>query len=279
MKLKLNERFRFLLAIVMSVMILMSGCELIDDLIEDDDNDNGIENGNDVVTDIDGNVYQTVIIGDQEWMAENLRVTRYSNGDAIPTGLSNEEWEDTTDGAYAIYDHHEDNTDGINSSQDMVEAYGKLYNWYAVDDARGLCPTGWRVPTDDDWTELVDYVVAQGYPNEFDNPNGAGNAIKSCRQVDHPDGGDCATMVHPRWDFHGTHSGFDEFGFSALPGGGRWVDGSFNNVGYYCYWWSSFEDDDTGVWFRLLDFDYGSVSRSYSSKGVGNSVRCVRVAD
>ncbi len=113
-------------------------------------------------------------------MAENLRVTKYNIGVAILRGLSNTEWDNTTNGAYAIYPHEggetEDNVEGLNSDAEVVAAYGKLYNWYAVADSRGLCPIGWSVPSDADWTQLVNYVASQGYPNEWNNPNGAANA-------------------------------------------------------------------------------------------------------
>ena len=217
------------------------------------------------VTDIDGNVYQTVIIGNQEWMAENLRVTRYNNEDEIPTGLSNTEWSNTTSGAYAIY----------NNDDNILEAYGKLYNWYAVDDSRGLCPEGWSVPSDADWTALVNYVVSQGFPNS-NVTNGAGNALKSCRQVGHPDGGDCDTSEHPRWNSHGTHSGFDEFGFSALPGGGRWSGGSFYDVGGGGIWWSATEGSGTSAWYRGMFSSIGDVYRGNYGKRDGFSLRCFR---
>ena len=219
------------------------------------------------VTDIDNNVYQTVIIGNQEWMAENLRVTRYNNEGDIPTGLNNAAWGSTTSGAYAIY----------NNDEDMLEAYGKLYNWYAVDDERGLCPEGWSVPSDADWTALVNYVVSQGYPNEWDNINGAGNALKSCRQVDSFLGGECNTSEHPRWNSHGTHYGFDEFGFSALPGGGRWSNGSFSNVGGWGFWWSATENSGTDAWYRYMNSGGGDAGRYHLGyKTFGFSIRCFR---
>jgi len=150
-------------------------------------------------------------------MAENLRVTRYNNEDDIPTDLSGDDWGANTEGACAIYPYDggetEDEVEGINSDAEMVEAYGKLYNYYAVYDARGLCPEGWSVPNDDEWTQLVDYVVSQGYPNDDpDNLDGAGNVLKSCRQVNSPLEG-CKTLEHPRWNADFTHHGFDEFGF------------------------------------------------------------------
>ncbi len=224
----------------------------------------------DGVTDIDGNEYITVIIGDQEWMAENLRVSKYNNGDNIPTGLSDAQWSNTTSGAYSIYDN----------SSDMLEAYGALYNWYAVDDARGLCPASWSVPSDNDWTQLVNYVVDQGYPNQWDDPNGAGNALKSCYQAGSPEGGECDTSEHPRWNSHDTHYGFDEFGFSALPGGDRSSSGSFDFVGDNGYLWSATEDSVTNAWIRVMRSSGGSLHRGlYSNKRGGLSVRCVRYVE
>ncbi len=229
------------------------------------------------VNDIDGNVYRTVIIGNQEWMAENLRVTRYNNEEAIPTDLSDDDWENTESGAYAIYSHG--SIDGLESDAEVVSAYGKLYNWYAVDDDRGLCPEGWSVPSGDDWTQLVDYVVSQGYPNEDDTPGGAGNALKSCRQVDSPLGDDCDTSEHPRWNEDDTHSGFDAFGFSALPGGRRWSFGSFSNVGESGHWWSTTKSSWNDPLHRFMRSSFGNVTLNYPNKATGISVRCMRDID
>ncbi len=227
--------------------------------------------------DIDGNIYKTIKIGNQVWMAANLRVTQYNNGDGIPTGLNNIDWSNTTIGAYAVYSYEE--IDGLESEAEVVEAYGKLYNWFAVDDAKGLCPAGWHVPSHDDWTDLVDYVVAQGYPNEWDNPNGAANALKSCRQVDHPDGDDCDTSEHPRWYSNDKHSGFDKFGFSALPGGIRWYTGSFGDAGSRGHWWSSTKFDATHARYRYLLSAAGVVLPDFNNNQYGFSVRCVRDID
>ncbi len=229
------------------------------------------------VTDIDGNIYQTVIIGSQEWMAENLRVAKYTNGDAITTDLTSTFWANITAGAYAVYDHTAGNTEGINSPEEMAAAYGKLYNWYAATDPRGLCPEGWRVPGDDDWTQLVDYVVAQGFPNSH-LVNGAGNALKSCRQVGSPLDG-CNTSEHPRYDDHVTHYGFDEFGFSALPGGYRNRSGSFRLIGDSGFWWSTAMNSDLDAWSRSVYRGYGDLGRSFSSKRGGFSIRCMRDID
>jgi uncharacterized protein (TIGR02145 family) len=225
------------------------------------------------ITDIDGNAYKTVKIGEQWWMAENLKTTQYRNGDAIPTGLSNSQWQGTISGSYAIYPHSD--VEGINSDEEMVEAYGKLYNWYAVDDNRGLCPEGWRVPSDGDWSALVDYVVAQGYPDS-NIVGGAGNALKSRRQVNSPLGAPWATSEHPRWNFYSTHQGLDVFGFSGLPGGYRSSNGNYYSVGIYGHWWSSRQTSNRHAWLRSLYFINGNVYRYGDDKRLGRSVRCMK---
>ncbi len=277
--------WKITLSLFISGLLLFAlGCS--DDTTSPEDNDNGDIIYGDGVTDVDGNEYATVIIGNQEWMAENLRVTRYNNGDAIPTGLSDEDWEGNTAGAYAIYPHEggpwdDGPIEGINSDAEMVEAYGKLYNWYAVDDARELCPEGWSVPSDDDWTHLVNYLMDEyDYHNDWesDDINGVGNALKSCRQVNSPEGGDCNTSEHPRWDSSSTHYGFDEFGFSALPGGGRYSYGGCHHLGEFGRWWSSTEHDydSSRAYFRCIGRGHGDVYRNYGKKAHGFGLRCVR---
>lgn len=219
------------------------------------------------VTDVDGNTYRTVIIGNQEWMAENLKTTKYRNGTAIEyPGTNNLAWENAFRGVYAWYDN----------DIGWKDSYGALYNWLAVNNSIGLCPTGWRVPSDADWTQLVNYVVEQGYPNN-DLVNGTGNALKSCRQVSSQLGGDCATSVHPRWPASTTHYGTDKFGFSALPGGYRSTDGQYFYFGIGADWWSSSEFSGTSAWSHHLFHTKGDVFRNYYyNKRLGFSVRCVR---
>lgn len=229
------------------------------------------------VMDIDGNVYRTVIIGSQEWMAENLRATNYNNGDAIHTDLNGDEWYYITEGAYAVFDHNLPSAEGINSPEEMVAAYGKLYNWYVVDDPRGLCPEGWIVPSDYDWTQLENYVVAQGFPNSS-VANGAGNALKSCREIGSPFEG-CDTSEHPRWRSFGTQYGFDEFGFSALPGGWRGGDGTYGSIGISGNWWSATEGGGANARLRRLHDSSGDVYQGGNKKRIGYSIRCIRDTD
>jgi len=251
------------------------------DLPECDCCDNGDDNGDEpgTVSDIDGNVYNTIIIDDVEWMAENLRTTRYADGTQIPTDLNDDDWNSTTEGAYAIFPSYL--VDGIDSDEEMVEAYGKLYNWYAVEDERGLCPDGWRVATADDYDELVMYVAYWGgmdKTSETDkNPESvAGNYVKSCRQINSPLGGDCDTGEHPRWEADNTHFGTDEFGFDGRPSGYRDENGFFNGIGTRGYFWTSTELSFAMGRWRRLSHDGGWVYSGFEYKEEGYSVRCIK---
>ena len=208
------------------------------------------------VADIDGNEYQTVLIGDQWWMAENLRVTRYRNGDEIPTDLTFEDWNNSTYGAYTI--HPYENFQGINSDKEMLDAYGALYNWYALNDSRGLCPKGWRVPSDDDWGELVDFIGG----------NTCGGSLKSTRTEPDP---------HPRWQFPNTGA-TNTSGFSGLPGGQRGV-GIQSFIGSRGYWWTSTEEHTDKAKFRYLEYRRDFVYSYSNPKVCGYSVRCIRKSE
>ena len=220
------------------------------------------------VTDIDGNQYQVVVIGQQRWLSSNMRVTRYRNGDLVATGLTGISWEGTSQGASAVYPHTL--VAGINSQSDMVEAYGRLYNWFAVTDSRGLCPVGWRVPTDGDWDELTSYIEETEYPADV-----IGNALKSCRQVESPHPGDCATMVHPRWNSSGNY-GVDDFGFEAFPGGLRYSNGEYLGIGEIGSWWSSTSLGDDNAWHRSIYYNSGIIDKSADLRQMGLSVRCIK---
>ncbi len=249
-----TKNFRLLLAATaVMALILIPGC---------DKNDQKDENAGPFygsVTDTEGNVYKTVEIGWGEWMAENLRTTRYNDGTPIPTGLDPDEWSNTEEGAYAVYQH--ERVDGLDSDEEVISAYGLHYNWYAVETGN-LCPPGWRVPSAEDWDGLLFYLI-DNY-DEINNDN-AGDFLKSCRQVDSPLGGDCNTILHPRWNKDGVNyfweeweqmfpdnefpnrpdiefesaplAGTDEFGFSALPAG-QYSSFGFG-IGYICNYWTS----------------------------------------
>ena len=201
---------------------------------------NNSPNETDTVTDIDGNVYQTVTIGKQTWMVENLKVTKYRNGDAIPNVTNGTEWSNLTTGAYCEYDNVARNS----------AVYGKIYNWYAVADSRNIAPTGWHVPSDDEWTTLTTFLGGELY---------AGNKLKE------------KGTAH--WQ-SANYGATNETGFSALPGG-SYSGGSFYNLGSGGYWWSSTERS-SHAWYRYMYYNYGGVFRVSSNQSVGCSVRCLR---
>src|SRR5690554_4690979 len=193
------------------------------------------------ITDIDGNTYKTVTIGTQTWMAENLKVTKYNDGIAIPNVTDNTAWSELTTGALCDYDNTPSNS----------ETYGKLYNWHAVNTGK-LCPTGWHVPSDAEWTELTDYL--------------GGTSVV---------GGKLKETGTTHWNSPNTGA-TNETGFTALPGGYRFFNGAFDNFGYIGHWWSATEGNTYGAWYRELYFYYSSVYRDYYYKEEGYSVRCVR---
>ena len=196
--------------------------------------------------------YETVQIGPQCWFAENLRTEHYANGDAIPGNLSVSGWTSTSSGAQTVYGEGSSSCYGECDEVANLEAYGRLYNWYAVDDSRGLCPSGWHVPTDGEWTELTDFLGGSSV---------AGTALKS------------SPSDEPSWN--GTNTS----GFSALPGGGReGYYGDFIAEGNNSFWWSASLNGTSYAWYRFLFFDSDDVYRfsdGYSLRN-GFSVRCLR---
>ena len=194
--------------------------------------------------DADGYNYPVVQIGDQVWMAENLKTTRYRNGDPIT-----EQW------AY--------NNDANNAAK-----YGRLYTWYAATDSRGIAPAGWHVPTDAEWTILENYLIANGY-----NYDGTTTGNKIAKAL-------AATTDWYTYTGTGT-PGADltknnSSGFTALPGGYRNSSGTFGYVGYYGYWWSSTEYDTAFAWYRFLYCSFDSLNRYNNTQSYGFSVRCLR---
>ncbi len=131
------------------------------------------------------------------------------------------------------------------------------------------------MPADAEWTQLGDYVVSQGFPDKEGNPNGAGNALKSCRQINSPWDG-CNTSEHPRWNSNSTHHGFDAFGFSALPGGDRFWDGYFSEVGISGGWWSATESSSTIARARFMGSYIGDMGQGVGNKKEGFSIRCIK---
>jgi uncharacterized protein (TIGR02145 family) len=191
---------------------------------------------------------KTVKIGKQKWMAENLNTDRFRNGDLILNAKSDEEWQKAGENmqpAWCYYDNR-----AIQADPENGDKYGKLYNWYAVTDARGLCPTGWHIPSDDEWTMLE---------NALGGEKEAGNKMKS----------------KSGWAEAGN--GTNSSGFSGLPGGFRGSLGAFYLVGENGLWWSSTEDAPEDARFRTLGYGLGGVGRyDGGDLGRGFSVRCLR---
>jgi len=223
--------------------------------------------------DIDGNSYPIVFIGDQEWMAQNLKTTRYNDGTLIAGGLEDYDWRITSEtriGAIAVYPYKK--IEGIDSEIEMIETYGILYNWHAVIDDRGLCPEGWRIPSEEDWQVLSDYLQEKYYIID----DTLGNTLKSCRQIDSPLKGLCSTSKHPRWNFDETHYGTDNFGFSALPAGFRGISGTYRVIGEDGYWWTSSEHALDHATYIAIFYDSGILLTNHRHKSIGLSVRCMR---
>jgi uncharacterized protein (TIGR02145 family) len=199
----------------------------------------------------DGRTYDLVEIGGQCWFADNLATDQYRNGDLISTGLDNTTWQNTTNGAYAIY-----NNDSANDA-----TYGKLYNWYTTVDSRGLCPTGWHVPTDCEWMYLEGSLGMSVSQQESELYRGVneGGALKSITGWNSPNIG--ATNIS---------------GFTAYAGGFRNANGVYSSVGNYGYWWSCTDFDSNYARGRRLFYDYSTVYRNSTIKQFGFAVRCVR---
>jgi uncharacterized protein (TIGR02145 family) len=233
---------------IVSTFIFISGCEKKED---------------NLITDIDGNKYHTVTIGNQIWMVENLRTTRYSNGDTILEVIDPNQWSKLTiaaccyyhDYAYLILQNHD--------IYQTIQTYGRLYNWYAVTDNRKIAPMGWHVATVDDWNTLINYAggkdVAAGKLKEI-----------GTKHWGTPD--DKAT---------------NDYGFTALPGGICDIWGAFRDITSHGYWWTTSESDEKNAYTFLNYCFMGGVGWNQSlnsgllgpqaySKKSGLSVRCVK---
>jgi uncharacterized protein (TIGR02145 family) len=210
----------------------------------------------------DGYTYDLVAIGSQCWFAENLRTTTYANGDPIPGNLTDSEWTSTTSGATTVYGEGTSTVyDGSDDEVANLENYGRLYNWYAVDDSRGLCPSGWHVPTDGEWMTLE---MELGMTSSEANGTGGRGTDQGAQMKS-------SASDTPSWN--GTNTS----GFSALPGGLRnYYSGNFSDVGNYGYWWSASPVGASGAWSRGLYSDNDYVYRNSNYQRIGFSVRCVR---
>ncbi|MFN5207934.1 MAG: FISUMP domain-containing protein [Bacteroidota bacterium] len=195
------------------------------------------------VTDQDGNVYKSIIIGGREFMAENLKTAHYRNGDLIPAVSSQSAWLGLSTGAMCWYN---------NDSASFECPYGKLYNWYAVADTRGICPSGWHVPTDSEYTAL-------------------GTALGGINIAS----GKLKTTGTQYWSPPNTDAS-NQSGFSALPAGERYLNGVYYDQGTFIYLWCSTEATTTDGWRRYFGNVFGDFIRGTADKNEGHSLRCIR---
>ncbi len=193
------------------------------------------------VSDVEGNIYYITTIGTQTWMKENLKTTKYNNGTAIPLVTVGFRWYSLTTPGYCWY-----NNDTANKA-----TYGALYNWFTVKSGR-LCPSGWHVPSDAEWTSLTMYL--------------GGDSVAVCRLKE-------IGLIHWQSPNSGANN---ESGFTALPGGCRDYDGSFYDIGNYGYWWSSTEFITGGAWSRYMGYDGSGGYRYGRFEQDGFSVRCIK---
>jgi uncharacterized protein (TIGR02145 family) len=207
------------------------------------------------MTDQDGNTYKTVVIGSQEWMAENLTTSIYRNGDPIPTNLNPAQWELTSEGGWSYY----------NDNQVFSCPYGKFYNWFACVDNRFLCPAGWHVPTDNDWTILSDFLGGSAI---------AGGQMKTI-----------GTLLEGNGLWSGLNVGAtNSCGFGGVPGGFKRIYGDYCciNSDFFgtttAYYWSSSptEVGSNNIWIRQLIHNNAALNKNGVEKQMGCSVRCLR---
>jgi uncharacterized protein (TIGR02145 family) len=187
------------------------------------------------------NTLKTIKIGKQTWMVNNLDAARYRNGDPIPKVSSKAEWAVLTTGAWCYYD---------DDSVTYATIYGKLYNWYAVNDPRGLAPKGWHIPTEVEWTSLISFLGA-------DSANGKLKVTGT---------------TYWKYNKDATNTS----GFTAYPGGYRDYFGSMANMAYNGYWWSSTKASAGSSYCRLLEFRQAKITASAFNNNCGLSVRCIR---
>jgi len=194
------------------------------------------------IIDYDGNEYKTITIGSQTWMAENLKVTHYRNGDLIPEVIDITSWSNLDSGAFCDY-----NNNLFNAS-----AYGKLYNYYALIDNRNICPQGWHIPSDAEWNLLCKFI-------------GDDSLV----------GGKLKEMGFTHW-INPNINATNESGFTGLPGGYRTANGNFEGFGMDAYWWTATQADNKIAWSRNINFKQSIVNIRGSDKKMGFSIRCIK---
>jgi len=209
--------------------------------------------------DADGNDYPVLKIGEQTWMAENLKTTRYRTGDAIPNVINDTTWWSIITGAWCIYDNDPAN----------VNKYGILYNWFAVDDSLDIAPVGWHVATDADWTKLENHLIANGFNYDVTTTDN-----KIAKSISTTSGWMICDTIEGAIGNDMTKN--NKSGFSGLPAGSRACGGQYEYMGLYGYWWCSDEVNATQGRGRALSFQAGGLYGVDAGKLGGSTVRCVK---
>ncbi len=218
---KPNQMFKF----AIQILIIMMSCILVTSAFSQDD-----KKVNESTANSDQS-YKSVVIGTQEWMVENLDVSTFRNGEAIPEAKTAKDW-------LAAYQSESPAWCYYNNDPNNGKKYGKLYNWYAVNNSRGIAPTGWHVATDAEWKTLIASMGGN---------NSAYHKLK------------------------------DPGGFNALPSGARYYkDASFNHMGNITFWWTANKNDKWNAWYHAMHFGYKQVARDNGGMNTGHSVRCVK---
>jgi len=206
--------------------------------------------GGDAVEDIEENCYNTVQINEQVWMKENLKVTHYQNGDEIPTALNKDDWVNLTSGAYAVYGDDYLNTE-------IIDMWGNLYNWYVVNDERGICPIGYHVPSKVEWSTLVTFLGGS---------SSAGGKMKKPSQND--------------WNYYSdeiSEQATNESNFSATATGYRhYNNGYYQSLGGQAYFWTSTNENDNNAWRLNLSYNSSNATLETLNKRYGFSIRCLK---
>lgn len=206
-----------------------------------------------IIMDIDFNTYHTIKIGNQWWLKENLRVTRYRNGQTIPNVTDKNTWQVLSTGAYCCY----------NNDEGTVATYGLLYNWYAVNDGRHLAPWGWHIPSDEEWRQL-----------EINLGMSPAQSVSSgWRGTD--EGGKLKEIGTIHW-ISPNYGATNETGFTAIPSGTRWFIGTFGDINEWADFWSSVEKNSNYAPARHLYYLESRILAQSMEKRTGLSVRCVR---
>jgi uncharacterized protein (TIGR02145 family) len=210
-------------------------------------------------TDADNNNYAVVTIGTQTWMAANLKATKYRNSESVTNITDNTLWNNATTGAYCDY----------NNNAAYQTTYGRLYNWYAVNDSRNIAPVGWHVASDAEWATLQNYLIANGY--NYDGTVVNNYVSKSLAATTDWSSSTAVGAVG------NDLSKNNKSGFSAYPGGYRIFTGSFANMGNHAFWWTSTETSSINASYRYLHFLSSTLSGvNPNTKNWGSYVRCVK---